>query len=802
MSRVCILLLSTVVAAGYMLAQSTSGTIGGEVRDPQSAKVPGASITITSLERGQTLRTKSDQQGNYVVYPLPGGTYQVVVEAGGFQKEMVDGVRVDVDSRVRVDIDLTLAKAGQSVTVLAVAPEIQRDSAVMESVIENQQILDLPLDGRNILDLAYLGAGADQNQTNAGLGDFASNGNRPWGNTFLVDGVSSRDEVRGQSGFSVSVDAVQEFKLKNSNASAEYGGAGTQMSLVVKSGTNQIHGSAFEFNRSTVAQARNFFSRTNQLPPFLRNQFGGSVGGPIRRNRTFFFANYEGQLVTAPEQGLYSIPTPAMAQGNFTGVHNTAGQLMTLATPTLLPWSLAPGEPLYTSPNVINPFYLSNSTQNPNRINAAFAEAMLGYYQAPTGPGDVNNSSAARPTSTSGPQFTARIDHQLNAANTVSVRSTVSRVTTETGTQAAYQLTAHDPSDANNGVASLTSVIRPTLISEFRFGWNNLNYDTSVTPARHLISELGIQMPIQLASSPYLERIPTLTFAGNGSFFGMGYQPNIGGDAAPDIGHDGNYSFSETVTWQKGKHQIKAGYQYGLIPFSSPFISYPAGLLTYNGRTATNSTGYSAADLLLGLPASSTLTLSPPIPNERTTQQSAFLQTDWRMLPRLTLNLGLRWEVRRPPSEANGQLSAFDPAIGKIVVANPGGKVDPNAYPQLLSSYASLIVTATQAGWDPNRLLATNWMNMGPRFGFAYSLDQHSDFVIRGGFGMFYSYIPDFGSYNSIAIPFGASSATTSSATNLLSNANPFRLGVAAKPAFTAWEQGLHDAMPPTCSGT
>ena len=311
----------------------------------------------------------------------------------------------------------------------AVAPEIQRDSAVMESVIENQQILDLPLDGRNILDLAYLGAGADQNLTNAGLGDFSSNGNRPWGNTFLVDGVSIRDEVRGQSGFSVSVDAVQEFKLNNSNASAEYGGAGTQMSLVVKSGTNQIHGSAFEFNRSKLAQARNFFSRTNVLPPFLRNQFGGSMGGPIHRNKTFFFANYEGELVAAPLQGLYSIPTPAMAQGNFTGVHTAAGQLLTLATPTLLPWSLAPGEPLYTSPNVINSFYLGNSTQNPNRINAAFAEAMLGYYQTPTGAGDVNNFSSARPTSTSGPQITARIDHQLTASNTLSLRSTVSRIT-------------------------------------------------------------------------------------------------------------------------------------------------------------------------------------------------------------------------------------------------------------------------------------------------------------------------------------------------------------------------------------
>ena len=256
---------------------------------------------------------------------------------------------MDLDSTVRVDANLTLGSLGQSVTVTAVAPYVQRDSAVMESVIENQQILDLPLDGRNILNLAYLGPGPDQNVTNAGLGDFASNGNRPNGNTFLVDGVPSVDSVRGQFDLGVSVDAVQEFKLKDSNASAEFGGAGTQMALVIKSGANQIHGSAFEFNRSTLAQARNFFSRTDQLPSFLRNQFGASAGGPIRRNKTFFFFSYEGQLLAAPEQGLYSIPTPAMEQGNFTGVHNSAGQLMALATPTLLPWSLVAGQPLYTS---------------------------------------------------------------------------------------------------------------------------------------------------------------------------------------------------------------------------------------------------------------------------------------------------------------------------------------------------------------------------------------------------------------------------------------------------------------------
>ena len=269
-------------------------------------------------------------------------------------------------------------------------------------------------------------------------------------------------------------------------------------------------------------------------------------------------------------------------------------------------------------------------------------------------------------------------------------------------------------------------------------------------------------MPIQLPDSPLLKPLPTVTFAGNGAFFGMGYRTNIGGDATPQIFENGNYRFSDTISWQKGKHQIKAGYQYGWIPINYVQIGYPRGLRTYNGRTAPNSTGYSAADMLLGLPATSSLTLFPPEANIRVSSQSAFLQTDWRILPRLTLNLGLRWEVRRPPYDLNGQTSAFDGATGKIVVASPGGDVRSHVYPQLLSAYQNVIVTANSMGWDPKRLLSTNWLNLAPRFGFAYDLDRRSEFVLRGAYGIFYSYPPYFVAENSTSIPFGASSGVTS----------------------------------------
>ncbi len=787
-------LILLLFSATPLAAQSTAGTISGTVRDSQSAAIRGARVTVADPNRGWEGRATTGENGNYTVYPVPQGTYSITVEISGFQRKTINDVRVDLDSRVRIDAELSVASMEQSVTVDATAPPVQRDSAVMESVIENQQILDLPLDGRNVLDLAYLSPGALKNVTNAGLGDFASNGNRPNGNTFLIDGVSARDEIRGQSGFGLSVDAVQQFKLKNSNATAEYGGAGTQMAIVVKSGNNQWHGSMFEFTRSNMGQARSFFSRTNDLPPFQRNQFGGSFGGPIRRNRTFFFFNFEKQLLEGSAQGLFSVPTPAMKQGDFRGVHDAAGRVMTLATPTAMAWKAVAGQPIYTSPNVINPFYLADSPQNPNRVNALFAAAMLSYYETPNSPGDLNNFASARPTSTKGPQYTARIDHQLNAANSLAVRNTISRQTQVQGTQAAYRIAGNMAREATNGVASLTSVLRANLVSEFRFGWNFQKEDETVDPARDLISELGIKQPVALPDSPLLKRIPTMTLIGAGAFFGMGYRTNIGGDATPQIFENGSYTLAESVTWQKGRHEFKGGFQYRRVPVNYVQIGYPRGLLTFNGRNAAMSTGYSAADLLLGLPASSTLTLFPPEAHIRVEEYAGFFQDNMRVNSRLTVNLGLRWEARRPPYDTNGQTAAFDPAHGRIVVASPGGKAAPPAYPTIYNAYNDLIVTATSAGWDEKRLLRTNWKNYGPRVGFAFMIDSKSEFVLRSAYGIFYSYPPLFVAQNSNSIPFGGSSAATSTVADPLSNDNPFRSGVSARPAITALDYNFHDA--------
>jgi hypothetical protein len=282
-----------------------------------------------------------------------------------------------------------------------------------------------------------------------------------------------------------------------------------------------------------------------------------------------------------------------MRQGDFTGVHDASGRLMTLATPTALPWTPVDGQPIYLRPNVVNPFYLSDSPANPNRTNALFAQAILSYYELPNSPSDLNNFTSARPNSTSGPQVTARLDHQLTNANNLSVRSTISRTAQVNGNQAAYRMVDTWALNSTNGVAGLTSVLRPNLVSEFRFGWNFQTNDDSVAPTRDLISELGIKQPVQLPDVPQIKRIPTVTFAGAGAFFGMGYRTGVGGDAGPQIFENGSYSFSEAVTWQKGRHEIKGGYQYRYVPINYLRTNYPRGLLTYNGRSAAISTGVS-----------------------------------------------------------------------------------------------------------------------------------------------------------------------------------------------------------------
>ncbi len=785
-----------------LFAQSTRGTLTGTVSDSQQAVVAGAQVVVANVATGQKLVVQTDATGNYRAFPLEPGIYSVETRLAGFRENTVSGIRVDLDSTVRVDVTLTVGDVQQSVTVMASgAALVQSETSSMESTVENQQIRALPLDGRNALELVYLTPGTAQNDTTSGLGNFVADGNRAWGNNFLIDGVSNRDENRGQSGLALSIDAVQEFKVKKSNASAEFGGGGSTVTLAVRNGTNQLHGALYVYDRSKLGQARNFFNPSTSIPPFLRNQFGVSAGGPIRRDHTFFFFNYEGSRITSSVTELGAVPTTAMRSGDFRSVTDAAGKPLTLTAPGSLPFALVSGQPLYSQPNVINPFYLADAASNPNRANANIANAVLSMYAVPNLPGLTNNFSGARTLDSVKDQMTARVDHQLTAKHTLSLRGIFSNGSGFTANLVSPGVGATPAPLDTNLLASVTSLLRPTLVSEFRFGWQKHTEQNLVTPAYDFVRKFGIVEPIALPEEPrFLDRLPTFSFLGNGRFNRIQYTNNspntaVGNDGAPTLLGTESFPVSETLTWQTGKHQLKFGAGFRWLRIDNGTVAAARGSVGYNGRAGALSSGYSVADALLGMPSVGQFLYFPPTAHLRTRENSFFVQDDWRIGSRITLNLGLRWEGRSPMEETRGLLSSFDTSLGKIVVASPGGAISPSASPLLLANFRSLIVTAKDAGWDSNHLFDSDWNDFGPRAGFAARLDRKGDFILRSSYGIFYSFVP-YQQFANISkqVPFALTSQVNSAASDVLTNVNPFRAAAGGKPDIASAEKHFRDS--------
>ena len=594
---------------------------------------------------------------------------------------------------------------------------------------------------------------------------------------------------------------MQEFKVKKSNASAEFGGGGSTVTVAVRNGTNQYHGSVYEYNRSNLGQARDFFDAGSELPAFLRNQFGASLGGPIRQNRTFFFGNYEGTRLTSSNTTLSSVPTPEMAQGDFRNALDASNKPLILRQPQNLPFQLTAGQPLFTATNVINPFYLADSAQNPNRANARIAQAALAYYGTPNLPGTVNNYSSASPREQVSDQFTARIDHHLRSKHILTGRAIFAFGSGFTSNQATTAMGLYPHPFDSNILASAVSLLKPTLVNEFRFGYQNHREKTSAEPELDFVKEQGIRVPLTLPDAPaLLNRLPVFSFLGNGRFNRIQYNNSsqfaaVAGDSSPNLQQTNSFPIADTLTWQSGRHQIKAGGQFRAIQLNLTAVTAPRGSISYNGRSNVLSSGYSVADALLGIPNLSQFVYFPPPSRLRTWEGAGFAQDDWRILPRLTLNLGLRWEVRRPVREESNSLSAFNADSGKVVVASPGGSMSASAVPLLVEQYRGILTTASDAGWDEQRLFNTDWNNWGPRAGFALRLDRKGEFVVRSSYGIFYNFVP-YQQFGSIAeqIPFALTSQVTSTALDRLTNENPFRALATGKPNITTAQRDYRDS--------
>ncbi|MEZ5354079.1 MAG: TonB-dependent receptor [Bryobacteraceae bacterium] len=692
--------LATASLALPLIAQLDTATITGVINDPSGSPVPGVAITATNQRTGLVHKAATNDEGIYVITALPIGDYDVSVTKEGFQSLRRPNVTLNAGTRARIDLALRLGQVTESVDVTAEVPLLQSETSNLGQVIENKTITQMPLNGRNYQELAMLSAGVLPSRAQNFVEDaFSANGAGFDQNVFVLDGADNNNYFSGivvasNQAVKPSIDAIQEFKLETHNYGAEFGrGGGAVVQVSTRSGTNQFHGTLFEFLRNEKLDANNFFNSGRAKPPYRQNQFGGTLGGPILKDRMFFFGSYEGTRIREQITRLNTVPTRAMLDGNFAGVAN-------IADPAT-----------QTSGGARTPF--AGAVIPASRFDPV-AKGLLDLYPAPNRPGVQNflfNASRDRDDD----KVDARWDWRITNNDSVFTRfSYLNFDRLEPGNlplPASGANTALRTSRAKTGVVSWTRILPGgTMVNEARVSYNRL-HGTIDTPSRdQLWKQLGFQ---GLFDRDDIFGLP--------SFLMTGYS-NIGDrNFAPDPRKQDVRQFVDTLSWNRGRHAMKAGVNIRQFIRWTGITNFARGRFNFNGQftragAGTGALGDAIADSLLGL--TNTVRFSNALSARRIGYaHEFFVQDDWKVSSRLTLNLGLRYEYQSPYIEQNNRRANFvmDPA-------------SPNF---------GRLVQVSGDGVEARSFRKRDLNNFAPRIGFAYRMGD--DTVIRGGYGIFYA---------------------------------------------------------------
>ncbi len=698
---ICLCLLGLLlVLGGTAFAQQETATLTGVVQDPSGAVIPGANVRLTNLGTNIASNTLTGENGFYTLTNLKPGAYSVTVEKAGFKKFIQSGVTLQVNQAARLDISLQLGTATELVEVTAEAPLVETESANRGAVIDPQKIADLPLNGRDYNQLALLGTGVLPATPRFNFpalqfkGAFNVNGNRVFMNVFLLDGldnVSYSNSYRGENVQVVqpSIDALQEFKIQTSNYSAEFGrSAGAVINATIKSGANNLHGTVYEFLRNDKLDASNFFSNFNALskPERRLNQFGGSLGGPIVRNKTFFFGDYEGLRDRTGQVYTRSIPTAAMKAGNFAG-------LAALRDPTVS-GCLAAGNCPPFSGNVIPP-----GKFDPIGVK------LLSSLPDPTGAGLANNYARTVVNANRTDQFDARVDHMLSErlnyfARYSFVDSTIIRPSPFPGlAEGSFIDTFGTTENRSQAVASgVTWSLNPRAIVDLRGSFVRGSFH--VRPPN-----FGTGCPSDLLgiSTPAIDK----QFCGGYPKINVsGFDPFGRHTSTPQVQEPESYNLRGSLSLVRGNHLLKFGTEYLYVTVNILDIGQLIGNFSFDGTY----TGNAVADILLGMPRQFSSD-NGIIFDQSQRMHFAYFQDDWKVTPKLTLNLGLRYEYATPVREAQDRFSNFDPKTNTYIFAQGG---------------------------NGRSLVNDDKNDFGPRFGFSWQPAPRT--VIRGGYGVFYNH--------------------------------------------------------------
>ena len=700
-------LCALLLLAGRMDGQvNASGTFSGQVTDSSGAEVPNAQVKITNQATGVESSGHASSNGFYTVPLLQPGVYSIEVTAQGFASALRKDLVLQIQQIVQQDFKLQVGSVQEQITVTGGAPLLNTESTEVGNVISQESTQQLPLNGRNFAQLGLLVPGTTAgpvggirqtkggNETQRAGAEITASGARGTFNLFMIDGIDDRDQSVGTLKVFPNLEAISEFKVQVGNTDAEFATGGAVINVITRSGSNQIHGSAFEFLRNSDLDAREFFDA--QKPPFQQNQFGVAIGGPIRKNKTFFFADYQGLRAHSSSSSILSEPTAAERNGDFSA------------------YSKRIYDPAILAGNTRQQF--SGNVISPDRIDP-IALNLLQAFPLPNLPGQVNNFRLNQLQVQHQDQWDGRIDQTFSEKDSMFGRYTYgsaditypNAVPVENNgvlnplSFAGSNRLNHAPS--TQGTLQEVHSFTPNLVNQLAIGYTRFYLDVSPIDLGNKTSEkLGLQGS---NTSDVASGLASLSLSGY-----SGYSSS----SIPEIIPQNTYQVSDTVSLIRGSHSMRFGFSAVHNGFGFFQLSGSSGTLAFTGNYTNNpaspsSSGNAFADFLLGLPGSSTKAALPNgVPYASYTEYGGFAQDEWRASNRLTVTYGLRYDLFTPPIERYDRQSDFNPSTGGIDIAGQNG----------ISS----------------AILDTQSHNFSPRVGLAYRIGEKT--VVRAAYGLFF----------------------------------------------------------------